>query len=349
MALKDRLVFQESVMHSFSHDFRAPIRRIRVRINKLRDFLYRLSEDSNDNQSDYVGIIEELDSLEDKIKEIGDDLKSARQEFNNEGSFEKIIESLNILTQPKMKHVLEEVRRLRGGVMLSRNSISSELVDEIRENASRINRMTLAIFDFIGAGERNKPRSVINVPKEFNRTVSDIDEFSNVEGVSINTSGVLTGRFEQFKLSLIFQNLIINSLKYRSLERVCEISLFVEVVDKHKLVRRHDFIIQFNESEKLHSEYAYLIVEDNGIGIPDNILPHVFELFTREDEIEERQKGDKKPLRGDDSFLSAPIEASTGVGLSIVKQLVNSMYGKIWITSEVDVGTKVHMLLPFER
>lgn len=71
-------------------------------------------------------------------------------------------------------------------------------------------------------------------------------------------------------------------------------------------------------------------VHDTGIGVSDDDKKFVFNLF---------RKG---------SFNGEKLYGGTGLGLSIAKASIESMGGKIWLTSEHGIGTQVHFTVPFK-
>ena len=77
--------------------------------------------------------------------------------------------------------------------------------------------------------------------------------------------------------------------------------------------------------------YVYIKVKDNGIGIPKEKLNSIFEKFVRIDET-----------------LSRENEGS-GIGLSIVKSLVDMLNGNIYIESKVNEGSEFTIEIPNVR
>ena len=69
-------------------------------------------------------------------------------------------------------------------------------------------------------------------------------------------------------------------------------------------------------------------VKDYGLGIPKEMLPHIFERFS---------KAGRQGIRG---------EQSTGLGLSIVRQIVEKHNGKIEVQSEEKKGSTFRISLP---
>ena len=73
---------------------------------------------------------------------------------------------------------------------------------------------------------------------------------------------------------------------------------------------------------------AVLVVEDTGIGIPAEDLPHIFNRFYRADKSRTKQTG------------------GTGLGLAIAKRIIQLHGGKIKVNSIINEGTKITVSLP---
>ena len=104
----------------------------------------------------------------------------------------------------------------------------------------------------------------------------------------------------------VFNNLIMNALKY------------------NKENGSITLLYQDNPRENTIT----VTVRDTGIGIPEDELGNVFKVFER------------------GRYARKNIDGSLGLGLSLVKQIIEDHYGKIEITSTVGVGTAVSITLP---
>jgi signal transduction histidine kinase len=78
------------------------------------------------------------------------------------------------------------------------------------------------------------------------------------------------------------------------------------------------------------SRQARIIVQDEGMGIPSQDLPHIFERFYRGDKSRQREPG-----RG-----------GSGLGLSICQTIVQALKGDIAVTSRVGAGSTFTVSLP---
>jgi signal transduction histidine kinase len=75
---------------------------------------------------------------------------------------------------------------------------------------------------------------------------------------------------------------------------------------------------------------ARVDINDSGIGIPEEHLPHIFDRFYRVDKARNRMDG------------------GTGLGLSIVKWIAEAHGGGITVTSEVNKGSSFSVRLPLK-
>lgn len=74
--------------------------------------------------------------------------------------------------------------------------------------------------------------------------------------------------------------------------------------------------------------FILLAISDTGIGISQEELPYIFEKFYR--------GSNATPLKPD----------SSGLGLTIVKTVVDQHNGRIWVESQLESGTTVTIMLP---
>lgn len=86
-------------------------------------------------------------------------------------------------------------------------------------------------------------------------------------------------------------------------------------------IERKEGLVQVLYSEtETHWGFS---IKDNGVGIPKEYHKKIFEIF--------QSIGDN--------------ERSTGIGLSIVKKIIDRYGGEVWLESEVGVGTEFHFTL----
>ncbi len=113
------------------------------------------------------------------------------------------------------------------------------------------------------------------------------------------------------RFNQIIFNLISNAVKYTYRGRIkLEVSLIKQVADH--------FLLEF-------------VVSDSGVGILSKNLEKIFEAFEQDDLRINQQKG------------------GTGLGLYIVKELINLMSGSIRVSSEFGKGTQFAFTLPFSK
>ena len=122
------------------------------------------------------------------------------------------------------------------------------------------------------------------------------------------------------RLAQVFGNLLGNSSKYTPRGG----SLTVEASE----AALEELPDEVRDAVSQERRYTQVTVRDTGVGIAPEDLPHIFDRFYRTE----------NPLK---------IEAGgTGLGLSLVKPLVELLGGRIWVTSEPGAGSTFSFILP---
>lgn len=213
------------------------------------------------------------------------------------------------------------------------------MAHELRTPLSYVKGYTHAILDGIVKNdeERKYLQLISREALRLQRIVGDLLDLSKVDGDS----------FQICKTPIAFAQFIEDVLaKYEPIIKEKQLSLEYEldpdpIIDGdegrmeqilHNII---DNAIQYtNQGGSIHitliqqNEECELSISDTGTGIPKADLPYVMNRFYRVNKARSRFDG------------------GSGLGLSIVKKMVEWQHGKIEIQSKEKIGTKVKIILP---
>ncbi|OLY92490.1 Histidine kinase-, DNA gyrase B-, and HSP90-like ATPase [Cnuella takakiae] len=161
----------------------------------------------------------------------------------------------------------------------------------------------------------------IDLKKKMQLVLEDLELELQEKHAIINVGAlpIVKGNRRQFQQ--LFQNLISNAIKYSKAGQKPIVNINAQIVIGGKV--KSD--LPLNESGKA---YHLLEVRDNGIGFNQEDAERIFNVFTR--------------LHGKAEY------SGTGVGLSIVKKVVENHSGYIWAESTPGEGSTFKILLPTE-
>ena len=168
----------------------------------------------------------------------------------------------------------------------------STLVTELLD-ASRLERGGLV-------GER-EPVDLVELARE----VTSREAYRS-HRVTLRAAGPVVGEYDGRRIGQVIENLVENAVKYSP-----ESSQVRVAIDRS-------------------DGQARIAVADEGIGIPPEDLPRVFERFHRASNVDDRRF------------------AGMGLGLFICKGIVEQHGGRIWVESTLGKGTTFHVALPLE-
>ena len=233
----------------------------------------------------------------------------------------------------------------------SKSEFVSLASHELRTPLTVINGyLSLLLSGDLGSLDKEQTRS--SFLAVLNKVKHETERLTSLVGDLLNVSRIEEGRLKlSFRKVPIVETIdevisefkpmaAIKGVRVKVLHNISkrEDILYV-MADKDKLkqvfVNLLDNAVKFTESGgEIITEYSvengqiFIQIKDTGIGIPPNMLPRIFEKF--------QQAGG--------SFLKE--NKGTGLGLFIVKSLVESHKGRIWVDSKVGKGTTFSFTLP---
>ena len=186
-----------------------------------------------------------------------------------------------------------------------------EFIGKIRKNSDRLCSL---VEDLLQLAELESPSQVLsledgNLARVAQTVVERFEEQLDQETQTIRLELAKekeTIRFDPVKIERVIENLLGNALRYAGDFSIITIRTTLDT-----------------EAREIRCE-----VEDDGCGIPEKDIPHLFERFYRVDKGRSRESG------------------GTGLGLSIVKHIVELHGGSIGVRSEVGEGTTFFFTLP---
>lgn len=128
------------------------------------------------------------------------------------------------------------------------------------------------------------------------------------------------------RLEQVLTNLVSNAIKFTPDGGKVEIR--TEVIDA-KDIKPVEMFEQ--DLKKLKGKYLQICVKDNGIGISEEHLAHVFDKFAQIENSLSRKVG------------------GSGLGLPIAKQLLEAHLGTIWCNSKPDKGSSFYFVVPISE
>ena len=179
-----------------------------------------------------------------------------------------------------------------------------EIFAMLQEQTGRLSHLAEILLDMTGVQtvERSERISLAALTDEVFCDLASVAEQKEVELIQQEGDCIITGSY--LLLYRAVYNLVENAIKYNKEYGYVKVSLDAD------------------------HQFATIMVEDNGIGIPEEAQEHIFERFYRVDKSHSREIG------------------GTGLGLAIARNAILLHRGSIKIDSEEGQGTVFTVKIP---
>lgn len=220
----------------------------------------------------------------------------------------------------------EPTRKIHVFAERLRNSLGDRMTESEQNYFKRMElaskRMSTLIDDLLTYTQVSQSVTLlesVDLNQVVEQVLNDLDLEIEQKGATIKVNPLFTikGRWRQMQQA--FQNLVGNALKYSK----HEVAPFIEITCD--IVKGSNILLPIQPGEQIKDFYE-IIVKDNGIGFEQVNADRIFNVFTR--------------LHGLAEYKG------TGVGLSIVRKVIENHHGYISAQGEPDKGATFTIWLP---
>jgi len=232
----------------------------------------------------------------------------------------KELESFAYISSHDLQEPLRKIQTFASRIQEQEfDSLSDNAKDNFQRMQNAAKRMQVLIEDLLvysrtSDAQRKYVKS--DLGKLIDEVKEDLAEDLSKKNAIVGTCDMIKAEVIPFQFRQLIQNLVSNSLKFSKENVTPRIDIRCET----------DQGSHFNSKLEPNREYCHLIVKDNGIGFDPAYSEKIFEVFQR--------------LHGKTEYIG------TGIGLAIVKKIVENLHGMITATGEVNKGATFDIYFP---
>ena len=277
-----------------------------------------LRKEVSERKEDKLRLEKAVDERTQELKEANESLEDKNKELLN---MNKELEAFTYVSSHDLQEPLRKLQTFAGLILdKEKDNLSDKGKNYFHLMQHETERMRQLIHDLlafsrISAAERKFVDIDLNVIIE---EVKDaLKETILQKGAIIEVADVCKVRIIPFQFRQLIHNLFDNALKYSNPDKPPHIKITSRNT-KYEKLRLKELPPQ--------KEYCHITISDNGIGFEQKFSTKIFELFQK--------------LHGRDEY------PGTGIGLAIVKKIVDNHNGIITATSELKKGATFNIYLP---
>ncbi|MFA7658848.1 MAG: hybrid sensor histidine kinase/response regulator [Candidatus Gastranaerophilaceae bacterium] len=205
---------------------------------------------------------------------------------------------------------------------------ASKFVNMAKRNVTRLSGIINDLLDLskIEAGKMDFKFELIKIEPVIEYVKTSLEEMAREKNLTLKTR--IEDNFAEIyadsrRLEQVLTNLVSNAIKFTP--EGGQIEIRTAVMDAKEI----NYVEMFDEEFKqMHGKYLVLCVKDNGIGISQENLAHVFDKFAQIENSLSRKVG------------------GSGLGLPIARQLLEAHNGTIWCNSKPEKGSSFYFVIP---
>lgn len=194
--------------------------------------------------------------------------------------------------------------------------------ERMEQAAKRMGQLVDDLLEYSHVSERPHEMQLVNLNEKAVRVLDDLELLIEEQKAEVTVGQLPTIKGYRRQLQQLFQNLVSNAIKYSKPGIPPQVSITARIVKADEV----PIAVLPEQKEK---GFHLIEVKDNGIGFEQQYGERIFAMFQR--------------LHGKSEY------AGTGVGLSIVRKVVENHQGYIKATAEPGAGATFQIFLPLQE
>lgn len=285
----------------------------------------------------YTSILHPLSKLQEATRKIRDGNLDFTLDVDEDDEIGQLCQDFEEMRIRLKENAEEKIRN-----DLESKELISNISHDLKTPITAIKGYVEGILDGVASSPEKLDkyiRTIYNKANDMDRLIDELTFYSKIDTnkipytfSKINVANYFRDCVEEVGLELDSNNIELGYFNYvdedvvviadaEQMKRVVNniISNSVKYLDKKRGI--------INIRIKDVGDFIQVEIEDNGRGIGAKELPNIFDRFYRTDSSRNSSKG------------------GSGIGLSIVRKIIEDHGGKIWATSKEGIGTEIHFVL----
>jgi len=294
--------------------------RIHEQKKELKDIQDQLRKELEFRKFAEVALNDMNRKLEQRVTERTDELRKSNELLEKKNTE---LQQFAYVSSHDLKEPLRKIQIFTNLIQdryLKGNTDAGYYIDRVISASSR---MTALINDVLEYSQLtfDAEYQEVNLNRLLSEILADLDLLIQEKKATIHVPVFPFISAVPVQMRQLFQNLLSNALKFSRTDAPPEINIRFELVSQ--------LSTQPTAVPAMEATYCRIEIEDNGIGFEENYLDRIFTIFQRLHSVEQYE--------------------GTGIGLAIVKKIVENHHGLIDARSEPGKGSTFIIVLPLQQ
>lgn len=287
----------------------------------------------------YKGVVKPVEELKDAANNISQgnlDFKIKQYKNNEFGELSEAFEEMR-------SHLMESIEE-----NIKREEESKELISNISHDLKTPLTTIKGYVEGIMDGVADSPekmdkyiKTIYNKANDMDRLIGELTIYSKIDTnkipynfVKLNIDDYFSDCIEEINTDLSARGIKLTFLNYveKNVKVIADPEQIRRVINNIisnsvKYMDKKECFVAIRLSDAREDGFVEIEIEDNGKGMEANEIPHIFERFYRTDASRNLSQG------------------GSGIGLAIVKKIIEAHGGSIWAISKKGIGTTMHFIL----